>query len=110
VTCHCSDNLSEWWQKFLSMPVHDKLFFWWGHSHEFEHQLGWDVLEKFAAEIAQAPVWHATNRDVYNYVQAWRGLVWTMDLEVVHNPSATPVWLLRDGELREIPAGATLRL
>jgi peptidoglycan/xylan/chitin deacetylase (PgdA/CDA1 family) len=107
VTCHCADDLAEWWRKFVAMPVHDKLFFWWGHSHEFENKLGWDVLERFAEQIAGAPVWHATNRQIYDYVQAWRGLIWTMDLDAVQNPSALPVWFLRDGEVVEIGAGAT---
>lgn len=88
--------------------MHDKLFFWWGHSHEFGMKHGWELLETIAGQLAKAPVWHATNREIYNYVQAWRGLAWTLDLDVVQNPSFTTVWLLRDGTLREIPTGATV--
>ncbi len=108
VTCHCADGLDEQWKKFQDMRVHDKLFFWWGHSHEFEHKLGWGLLDEIAVKVAGADVWHATNREVYDYVQAWRGLVWTLDLDVVQNPTCTPVWLLRNDALREIPPGATV--
>jgi hypothetical protein len=69
---------------------------------------GWELLESIAKQLAEAPVWHATNREIYDYVQAWRGLIWTLDLHLVQNPSCTPVWLLRNDALREIPAGATV--
>lgn len=107
VSCHFSD-FEEPWKKFEAMPVHDKVFFIRGHSHEFESRKEWDFLESMAGRLAKAPVWHATNREIYDYVQAWRGLVWTLDLDVVQNPSATKVWMLRDGTLREIPGGGML--
>jgi len=44
------------------MRVQDKLFFWFGHSYEFERKPDWDVLEQIAAKIAKADVWHAENR------------------------------------------------
>ena len=50
------------------MSVHDKLFFWWGHSHEFEHKLGWRLLDEIAEKVAGADAWHATNREIYDYV------------------------------------------
>jgi len=108
VTCQCADDLDDWWTQFEAMRVRDKLFFWWGHSHEFENKLGWDVLEKFSARIAGAAVWHATNREVYDYVQAWRGLIWTVRLDAVQNPSSTAVWLIRNDTVREIPPGTTV--
>ena len=107
VACHFTGFVDSW-KKFQALPVHDKLFFWWGHSHEFEMKHGWELLESIAKQLTEAPVWHATNREIYDYVQAWRGLIWTLDLDVVQNPSHATVWLLRDGALREIPAGATV--
>ncbi len=107
---HVADGLDDLWQRFEAMPVHDKLFFWWGHSHEFENRLGWELLESFTAKIAKADVWHATNRGIYDYVEAWRRLVWTHELDVVQNPSAISVWLLNEGNVLEIPPGATVEL
>ena len=107
---HCADGLDALWDRFEAMPVHDKVFFWFGHSHEFEHRLGWDLVESFAARIAPANVWHATNREIYDYVEAWRRLVWTHELDVVQNPSAISVWLLNEGNVLEIPPGATVEL
>lgn len=105
-TCHTADDIHAWWEKFIAMPVHDKIFFWWGHSFEFDRTLGWEFLETFAAKLSTADVWHATNREIYDYVRAWRGLIWTLALDVVENPSSTTVWLLRNDELYEILPGS----
>ena len=108
---HVADDLDGLWTRFEAMPIHDKVFFWWGHSHEFEGKLGWERLEKFAARFSGPRWWHATNREIYDYVEAWRRLVWTHELDVVRNPSALDVWILPLGkDPVKVPAGATLGL
>jgi len=108
VACHI-EGFDDSWKYFEALDRMDKLFFWWGHSYEFENKYGWNRLEEIAARLGKAPVWHATNHEVYLYVEAWRGLVWSLDLHAVHNPSSQEVWFFRNGEMRSIPGGATLR-
>ncbi len=109
VACHFS-GFEEAWSKFEAITRRDKLFFWWGHSHEFEFKYGWELLEKIAKRLQNAPVWHATNQEVYDYVQAWRGLNWTIDLHAVHNPSCKDVWLMRNKKMLEIKSGSMVCL
>jgi peptidoglycan/xylan/chitin deacetylase (PgdA/CDA1 family) len=109
VACHFS-GFDESWRKFEAAPRADKLFFWWGHSHEFENKYGWGHLDDIARRLRGARFWHATNRGIHDYVQAWRQLVWSLELGAVHNPSCTEVWFLRNGTLRSICGGETLGL
>jgi hypothetical protein len=63
-------------------------------------------------------VWYATNIEIYDYVQAYRRLIWTADLSRVTNPSAIPVSFLyhtigESGESKRnytVGAGETLCL
>lgn len=108
---HVADDLDALWSRFEAMPTRDKVFFWWGHSHEFEGKLGWERLEKFASRFSGSGWWHATNREIHDYVEAWRRLVWTHELDIVQNPSALDVWILPlGGDPLKVPAGATVTL
>lgn len=70
------------------------LFYLWGHSYEFTRDNNWDVIERFGEKMAERnDIWHATNIEVYNYVQAFKNLVFTLDMSYVENPSALDVYL-----------------
>lgn len=109
VSCHI-EGFHKAWKYFEDLSRADKLFFWWGHSYEFEKKYGWGLLENIALQLQNASVWHATNRAVYDYVQAWRALLWSLDLHAVQNPSSQEVWFLKDGTLFSILPGSTLQL
>ncbi|MDE6075729.1 MAG: polysaccharide deacetylase family protein [Clostridia bacterium] len=117
-TCHHTDGqLEKLADKFFFSSPEDEfkhrepwLFFVWGHSYEFDDDNNWQVIEnlgKLAAE--HKDIWHATNIEIYNYVQAYKRLVFSLDGERAYNPSAMPVWLEIRGKVYEIASGATVQ-
>ena len=55
-------------------------------------------------------VWYATNVEIYDYMTALRSLEFTVDKSLVYNPTALDVWIEKDEEPIEIPAGKTVKL
>jgi peptidoglycan/xylan/chitin deacetylase (PgdA/CDA1 family) len=71
-----------------------KLFYLWGHGFEFERDNNWELIEKFGELVGHKDdIWYATNIEIYDYVKAYESLIWSTDLSIVHNPSATDVWV-----------------
>ena len=86
------------------------LFFIWGHSYEFDDNGNWNVIEDFAKRIsAQKDIWFATNGEICEYVNAYNNLVFSIDGEMVKNPSYMGVSLEIRGKVYEIPAGKTVK-
>ncbi len=82
------------------------LFYLWGHSFEFDDRNNWYLIEDFGARACgRKDIWFATNIEVYEYVQAYNNLVFSMDGERCKNPSAIPVWLEMRGNIYKIGAG-----
>lgn len=94
-TCkHTDTRLMELAEKFVNDKTNKEpmLFYLWGHSFEFEQDDNWQVIEKFCEYMGnREDIWYATNVEIYDYVQAYRRLIWTADMRRVHNPSAIPV-------------------
>ena len=113
-TCHHRNpRLMELAKKFMAFNVANdaKLFYLWGHSYEFDGDNNWHVIEEFAKFMGeQEGVWHATNIEVYDYVEAYRRLVVSYDGRLVYNPSVVSVWFAFAGKTYEIHAGETLVL
>lgn len=64
------------------------LFYLWGHSYEFEQSDNWNIIEEFAEYMGCCDdIWHATNIEIYNYVNAYEQLVFSMDGKQVFNPT-----------------------
>ncbi|MBE6644520.1 MAG: polysaccharide deacetylase [Ruminococcaceae bacterium] len=88
-----------------------KLFYLWGHSYEFPRDNNWDVIEKFGQKMAERDdVWHATNMEIYKYVEAFNRLVFSADLTLVENPSAMDVYIFYKGNNILVKAGETAKL
>ena len=107
-TCHHNDPmLDELAERFISLnkPGECALFYLWGHSYEFEGNNNWQRIEEFLDKIGGiADVWYATNIEVYNYVQAFRQLIFSSDGSRVYNPASRAVWFW-DGNLAHMVAG-----
>ena len=54
--------------------------------------------------------WYATNIQIVDYMKAARNLKFTIDGDLVYNPSAQSVWISVDGELFYVPGGETIKL
>ena len=87
------------------------LFYVWGHAYEFPRDNNWERIETFCEKMADRDdVWYATNGEICAYVTAARGLQFSFDGTVVHNPAALDVWIDHAKRLYHIPAGATVKL
>ena len=53
---------------------------------------------------------HATKGEIYDYITAWRSMDWSLDGTLVRNPSAMPLWFLREGQTVKIESGQFLRI
>ncbi len=86
------------------------LFYVWGHSYEFDDDNNWEVIESLCRRASENKddIWFATNIEIYDYVQAYNRLVFSLDGERVCNPSALEVWLELRGKTYKVGAGETV--
>ncbi len=118
-TCHHNhQRLFELVDEFLN--AEDRPYFWakkprlfylWGHSYEFPRDNNWDRIEEFGRKMAEHDdIWHATNMEIYKYVEAFNRLVFSADGTRIENPSAIDVYLnMRDNDVL-VKAGETASL
>ena len=113
---HTNPELFSYIDKFLNEPMSSYdasqtpgLFYLWGHSFEFENNKNWDLLDKICSALSNKPdVWYATNIEIYDYVFAYRSLVFSADGSTVYNPTLLTVWFTEDGKLFSVKSGETL--
>lgn len=113
-TCHHSNpRLNDLCQRFLedSGPYRrPQLFYLWGHSYEFALNDNWNVIERFCETMGgREDVWYAANMEICRYLTAYRQIEASMDGSMLYNPTATDVWLRRQGTALCIPAGRLVR-
>ena len=118
-TCHHNDpRLMDLAKSFIEEPhgqyywsQRNKLFYLWGHSYEFNDNNNWDIIEEFAAYMGgRNDVWYATNGEIYDYVQAYNRLQFSIRGLRVFNPSCIDVYLDYLGNKVVVPAGKTVEL
>lgn len=116
---HDNPNILDWAKEFTDMDVekmyfsskHAKLFYVWGHSFEYERNNNWERLEEICQTLAgKEDTWYATNMQIYEYVTAFRSLVYSADGNTVYNPTLKEVWMDNDGTLVSVKPGETVRL
>jgi peptidoglycan/xylan/chitin deacetylase (PgdA/CDA1 family) len=118
-TCH--HNLApELFEKFKGeVPrLAPMLMYVWGHSYEFDRQNNWELIEGLLEECSKTTdIWFATNMEIYNYVEAFKQLVFSADGSFVHNPTAITLWGILDakkktdgGKIIELAPGETVEL
>ena len=114
-TCHHNDpelpNLIERFlaeERFFQQP---KFFYIWGHSYEFDQFNNWDLLEDLASKLGgRDDVWYCTNIEAYDYIEAFRALIFSLDGEQVCNPAALEVCFRCEGEAYSVRPGETIKL
>lgn len=110
-TCHQSVDLTELWTKFMKFNKHQRLFYIWGHSYEFDRDQSWEHMEEFCKMASgHEDIWFATNIEIKDYITAMRGLVFSADRKKIYNPSSQEVWLKADGETIYIRPGECRQL
>ena len=116
-TCHHNNpRLFELADKFLDIPRRDGcddcwLFYLWGHSYEFDNDSNWERIEKFAQKTGgRNDIWYATNIEIYDYIDAYKKLIYNADRTIVYNPTAIDLWIDKDAKTIKISSGATVTL
>lgn len=112
-TCHHDNKLLEKCKVFQNQPpwAQIPLFYVWGHSFEFDRNNNWELIEEFCKMVSgDQTVWYATNIEIMDYINALKGLKFSVDRKLVHNPSATSVWFSIDGEAIRVDPGKTMTL
>ena len=113
-TCHHGNpQLMELAKRF----VEDKrkwrpmMFCLWGHSYEFEDNHNWNIIEDFADYIGgRDDIWYATNIEIYDYVNAYRQLIFSADGQTVYNPTNTELFIKTLRGLFSVKPGETARI
>jgi peptidoglycan-N-acetylglucosamine deacetylase len=109
-TCHHKQRLLELGKDFIERKARNaSLMYVWGHSYEFQNDGNWDLIEQFCAQVGgRDDTWYATNIEIADYLNAARGLRFSVSGNVVHNPSATEVWFSVSGAVVQAPPGRTV--
>ncbi len=110
-TVHHKGDLEGLGRRLLQETYGMNLMYVWGHSYEFDLDNNWEVIENFCRQMQhKETVWYATNIEIYDYVQACKRLIFSMDGHLIENPSALCVWLCYGGKPVEIPSGAVVEV
>lgn len=118
-TCHHNDpHLMELAKQFVEKSEHPywwanqaQMFYLWGHSFEFDDNDNWNVIEEFAKYIGgREDIWYATNGEIYSYLRVCDGLEFSIDGDVIYNPSSVDAYLDLFGKKVIVPAGETVRI
>ena len=88
-----------------------KLFYLWGHSYEFNDNDNSNVIEEFAEYVGNRDdIWYATNIEIYDYVKAFDSLEYSASGRLIHNPTATDVYISYVDREYVIRAGETVEV
>lgn len=107
-----ADRFLEEGEPFNNWRAKPKLFYVWGHSYEFDRNNNWNVIEEFCEKVGNRDdVWYATNIEIYNYVEAYKKLVFSANGKSVYNPTCIDLYI-KSEDYKEVfvPAGATVQL
>lgn len=106
-TCHHNAaNLDVLTDEFLNIKESEhywrnspKLFYLWGHSYEFDDNNNWDIIENFAKKIGnRKEIWYATNSEIYDYIQAFGRLEYSVNGKMIKNSTDTDLYLCYYGK------------
>lgn len=117
---HTNPRIMEYIDEFLQLDISQKMYcarriprllYIWGHSYEFDRNDNWDLMEEMCQKLANNnDIWYATNIEIYDYVQAYKSLIYSADGYRIYNPTLITVWIDVDGVLYCIKSGETLRI
>ena len=88
-----------------------RLLYIWGHSYEFDEKNNWEHIEKICSKLSnKEDIWYATNMEIYDYVEAYKRLIYSADGHTIYNPTLFTVWLDIDRKLYSIKSNETIHI
>ena len=103
--------------KFVDIKVEElrysnrssRLFYVWGHAYELKDN--WTLLEEICQRLSgKEDTWYATNIEIYDYVKAYRSLVFSADEKTAYNPTLFNLYFDKAGQTYEIKPGETINI
>lgn len=117
---HGNPKLMEYIDKFLNIDTsmktnpdlrYPRLLYIWGHSFEFDRNKNWERIEEICQRLANNPeIWYATNIEIYEYVEAYKSLVYSADGSRIYNPTAFDIYIDCDGVTHVVESGKTVKI
>ena len=69
------------------------------------------MIEQICERLtADKDIWFATNIEIYDYVTAYKRLIYSADGRKIYNPSVIKVWLDVDGMPYSVAPGETITI
>ena len=112
-TCSIS-KMPQVTDQFVALDTDEmKLLYIWGHSYEYANPTrygsgDWNTLEENLAKLEDEGVWFATNKEVYDYINALNKVIYNVNS--VTNGSDITVYVQVNGKNVELEAGETFLL
>lgn len=116
---HTNPNVLQMIDKFISFDAstvytasrYPRLFYLWGHAFEFDRNNNWDLLDVICEKLSgKDDVWYATNIEIYEYVEAYKSLIYSADGNTVYNPTLYEIWFDVDKKLYSVKSGETIKI
>jgi len=116
---HLSPNMFAHIDKFLSYNPENvtsqrrlpKIFFFWGHTYEFDEKENWDYAEDICRKLSgKDDIWYATNIEICDYINAYNSLIYSADSKIVYNPTVKTVWFETVSHLYKIKPDETIKI
>ena len=107
-TCHHRENCVQLAKNYLDYDYREGLsvFCLWGHSHNFEREGNWDVLERFCALMGKREeIWYCTMGEFAGYIRGLRALKTSLRGNLVYNPTGQKLWFEIEDRLVSIGPG-----
>ena len=117
-TCHQADERAfELAEQFVNGKLSNDwrttegwLLYIWGHSYEYRTEEDWARMENLCKILANRDdVWYATNIELYDYIEAYRSLSFSVENDMVYNSSAFDIYMKHGGKEYCIGAGQTVK-
>lgn len=114
-TCHHKNpRLMELAKTFVEKKVTywPQLFYVWGHSYEFDNDNNWNVIEEFTEYMGgkEDTIWYATNIEIFEYIEDYKRLIFSVDGTMVKNPTGRELWFSLNGTIYSIKPNEQLTL
>ena len=95
-------------EKYLDYDYREGLsvFTLWGHSHNFQREGNWEVLDQFCRLMGKREeIWYCTMGEFVRYIRGLRALKTSLHGDIVYNPTDQRLWFEWDGRLVRIEPG-----